>query len=82
MKLILRKEIRRMDEMKIETTFIKNVMAKLMRKRMSEKFGCDANIRLKALNVSVTDKKAYVHLNVDAEMDAVELMKLFKSIGL
>lgn len=79
---ILKGEIRGMDEMKIVSGFTKGIVSKIVRMVLRKKMGCDANILLNELNVSINDGKTHIHLDLDAELEKEELLKLLKNIGL
>lgn len=68
--------------MKIITKFTRGLISKLVKMILHKKFGYDIGIQLNEMNVTITDGKAQVHLNVDAELDKDELTKLLKAIGL
>ena len=53
-------------------------IAMLIRK----KFGYDVELKLNEVNATVIDGKTHVHLDVDAELEKDELMKILKNIGL
>lgn len=68
--------------MKIVSKFTKNIISKLVRKLIQKQFGYDVDIQLNELYISVTDGKAHVHLNANAELDDKELVKILKNVGL
>lgn len=47
-----------------------------------KKFGYDIELKLNEVNATVIDGKTHVHLDVDAELEKDELMKILKNIGL
>lgn len=70
-----------MDEMKIKSTFITGIISKLIRKVVKKKVGCDVNIHINELTADTNDNgKTHIHLDIDAEMDKEELMKLLKDL--
>lgn len=71
-----------MDEMKIRSKFMKNLVAKLVKGVVKKKVGYEMDIQLNELTAAVTDGAAHVHLNVDAEMSKDEFTKLLRTIGL
>lgn len=71
-----------MDEMKIGTMFMKNMVSKVINKVLKKKLGYDVCVQLNDFNAKITDGKAHVHLNIDAEMDQEDLAKILKTIGL
>lgn len=68
--------------MKIVSKFTRTVISKLARMMLRKKLGYDIDIQLNEMNVTIVDGKAHVHLNVDAELDKDELMKILKTTGL
>lgn len=71
-----------MDEMKIGSKFTTSIISKLVSMVIRKKFGYDVELKLNEVNATVIDGKTHVHLDVDAELDKEELMKILKSIGL
>lgn len=71
-----------MDEMKIRSKFMRNLLAKLVKGVVKKKVGYDVDFQLNELTATVTDGTAYIHLNVDAKMSKDELTKFLKTIGL
>lgn len=71
-----------MDEMKIVSKFTTNVISKLVKMVLRKKFGYDVDIQLNEIKTTITDGKTHVHLDVDAELDKEELLKILKNIGL
>lgn len=68
--------------MKIVSKFTRAVLSKLARMMLRKKLGYDIDIQLNEMNVTIVDGKAHVYLNVDAELDKDELMKILKTTGL
>lgn len=71
-----------MDEMKIVTKFMRNAISKIVERTVHKKLGFDAKIRLNDITVTNDDEKAHVHLDIDADLDHAELLKILKNIGL
>ena len=71
-----------MDEVNIVSGFTKGVISKLIRLVLCKKIGCDINVQLNGLNVTVNDGRTRVHLDLDAELEKDQLLKLLKNIGL
>ena len=71
-----------MDEMKIGSKFTTNIISKLITMVIRKKFGYEVELKLNEVNATVIDGKTHVHLDVDAELDKEELIKILKSIGL
>ena len=70
------------DEMKICTGFMKSMVSKIISGALKRKTDCNVTVQLNDLNAKVKDGKAHVHLDIDAEMNQEELMKLITIIGL
>lgn len=71
-----------MDEVRIVSKFTRSVISKLVKMTLHKKLGYKVDIQLNEVNVTVTDGKTHVHLDVDAELDKDELIKILKNIGL
>lgn len=70
------------DEMKIRTGFMRGMVSKVISGALKRKMGCNVTVQLNDLNANVKDGKAHVHLDIDADMNQEELMKLIATIGL
>lgn len=80
---ILKGELKRsMDEVKIVSGFTKGLISKLLRTVLRKKTGCDVNLQLNDFNIAISDGKTHVHLDLDAELEKDELIKLLKNVGL
>lgn len=71
-----------MDEMKIASKFATNVISKLVKMVLRKKLGYDVDIQLNEIKTTITDGKTHVHLDIDAELDKEELLKILKNVGL
>lgn len=73
-----------MDEMKLNlsTKLMRGLVAKLIKKAIYNKFGCDVNIEIKYLSVGYTDGKANLQLDMDADIGKDELGKILNLSGL
>lgn len=71
-----------MDEMKIGSKFTTSIISKLAGLAIRKKFDYNIKLNLNEVNATVVDGKTHVHLDVDAELEKDELMKILKSIGL
>lgn len=71
-----------MDEMKIVSKFTTNMISKLVKTVLRKKLGYNVDIHLNEIKTTITDGKTHVHLDVDAELEKEELMRIFKVIGL
>lgn len=71
-----------MDEMKIVSKFTTNMISKLVKMVLRKKLGYNVDIQLNEIKTTITDGTTHVHLDVDAELEKEELMKILKNIGL
>lgn len=70
-----------MDEMKIVSNFTRGIISKILKKVIKKKTGYNMDIQLNSITTTVSDGETHVHLDMDAELDKEELMKILKSIG-
>lgn len=71
-----------MDEMMIGSKFTTSIISKLIGLAIRKKFGYDIKLNLNTVNATVVDGKTHIRLDVGAELEKDELMKILKSIGL
>ncbi len=71
-----------MDEMKIVSKFTTNMISKLVKMVLRKKLGYNIDIQVNEIKTTITDGKTHVHLDVDAELEKEELVKILKKIGL
>lgn len=67
-----------MDELNIVTGFTRTLISKMLRKTLQKKTGTDIDTRFNTLKVNIVDGKAYIHVDIEAEIAKSELMKLLK----
>lgn len=70
------------DEMRICTSFMRGIVSKVISMTLKKRTGCDVAVQLNNLGTTLKDGKARIHLDIDAELDQEELMKLIAIIGL
>lgn len=68
--------------MKIVSGFTRGIISKLVRVLLRKKLGYDIDIQLNKIDVTIVDGKPHVHLDLDAELEKEELLKLLKKVGL
>lgn len=68
-----------MDEMKISSDFTTNLISKLLSRIIRKKTGCDICIQLNKINTIILNGKLYAHIDLDAEVEKKELLKLIKN---
>lgn len=71
-----------MDELKIVSDFARGMLSKIIGVFLRKKTGCNIDIRVQDVRASIVNDKAFVHLDLNAEMSKEELKKLLKNIGL
>lgn len=71
-----------MDEMKIVSKFTRGIISKILKTVIHKKTGYDVDIQLNEVTTTISDGKTHLHLDVDAEINKNELMKILKSVGL
>lgn len=68
--------------MKIVSGFTRGIISKLVKVLLRKKLGYDIDIQLNKIDVTIVDGKSHVHLDLDAELEKEELLKLLKKVGL
>lgn len=73
-----------MDEMKIKisTKFMRGIVAKIASKVIANKLGIKADIRLNGISVEKINDKIHLHLDVDADIDEKDLLKITRLANL
>ena len=79
---IFERSKRSMDEMKIVSKFTRGIISKAIKMIVHKKTGYDINIQLNNVTTVITDGKTHLHVDLDAEVDKEELIKILKNIGL
>ena len=67
-----------MDELKIETTFTRRLIAKLLAKSIKKRYGYDISINLDSFSVTVVGDVAHVSLSADADIPTKEITKIME----
>lgn len=70
-----------MDELKIESVLMTKIVSKVISVALKKKIGCDTNIQLNSINVTVSEGKTNVHLDANMSIEKEELLKLLKNLG-
>lgn len=73
-----------MDELKLNlaSKFIKGIITKLIGNAIRKKFGYNIDILLNKIDVTSSEGKIYLHLDVEAETTNEEFMKMISTMGL
>ena len=68
-----------MDEMKITSKFTTNIVSKIITKILKQKLGYNAELKLNAIRINLDDEQAHIHLDVDADINKEELLKIIST---
>ena len=73
-----------MDELKmiLGTKFMRGIVTRMIAKAILKKTGYRVDIDLHEISAEVIDGKVYLHTNVDAVINADDLVNIIKSNGL
>lgn len=72
-----------MDEMKITSKFMTNIVSKIITKVLKQKLGYNVDFKLNAIKINLDDEQAHIHLDVDADINKDELTKIISAnVGL
>jgi len=72
-----------MDELKLRSRFTKMIVAKALKLVIKQKVGCDIDIQLNDLNVTIDEcGRAHAHVDVDVEMSRSDYIHILKDVGL
>lgn len=71
-----------MDELKIKTKLMRGMLSKAIEMIIRNKTGYKVKIQLNDIDVSITEDVAHIHLDVDGDLNANELKKFSRIIGL
>ena len=58
--------------------FLRNIVSDYISKLMSEESGYDMYIQINEMEVGMHRKRVYAHMNVDADIDRKDLMRVIK----
>ena len=71
-----------MDELKIKTKLMRGMLSKIIEMMINKKTGYKVKIQLNDIDVSITEDIAHIHLDVDGDVNANDLKKFSRIIGL
>lgn len=73
-----------MDEMKIKlsTKLMRGIASKIASKVITSKLGIKADIQLNGISIEKIDEKIHLHLDVDADVDEKDLLKITRLTNL
>lgn len=58
--------------------FVRNAACKYISKCLSEDTGADIGLRINEMEIGMRNKRVYTHINVDADINRKDLVKLIK----
>ena len=65
-----------MDQLKVESAMIKALLARVIKKIIKRKTGCDVAMDFKDFDIVVNDKDAIMHLDLNVKMPKENLVSL------
>ena len=71
-----------MDEMRIVSKFTRGIISKALKMVVHKKTGYNVDIQVNEITTTINDGKTHLHVDVYAELERDELIKILKSIGL
>lgn len=71
-----------MDEMRIVSKFTRGIISKALKVMVRKKSGYNVDIQVNEITTTINNGKTHLHVDVDAELERDELIKILKSIGL
>ena len=69
-----------MDEMKLHTKFMKNIVSKLIAKSIYKKYGYKVDINLGDLSVNIDDGETIIDSNVTIRIDSDSFKKIMTNM--
>ena len=67
--------------LKLSTKYMKGLVAKIISRKMSKKFGYKVDIQLNDVQIDVIDGEVKIHIDADGKMNKTEFNKLIKEIS-
>lgn len=73
-----------MDELKLSLgpDFLRNLLAKVIRKQIRKKLGCDIDILIKEVYMTSSNGRVTLHIDADAETTTEDIIKMIKGADL
>jgi hypothetical protein len=69
-----------MDKLKIESSFMKSIVSKLIEVAIKKSVGCNVNLRLGELDVVSVDDEIHIALSASASLKHSEFEKIVKGL--
>lgn len=67
-----------MDEMRIVSKFTRGIISKALKVMVRKKSGYNVDIQVNEITTTINDGKTHLHVDVDAELERDELIKILK----
>lgn len=68
-----------MDEMRISSKFMQNILSKLIKKVLSKNIGIEPDIQFESpIELKIDGETAQIHLNITANVSTSDITKLLK----
>ena len=67
-----------MDELKIETSFTRKLIAKMLQKSIKKRYGYDISINLDSFHATVVGDVAHIQLSAEADIPTKEITKILE----
>lgn len=73
-----------MDELKLSLgpDFLRSLLAKVIRKQIRKKLGCDVDILIKEVHMTSSNGRVTLHIDADAETTTEDIIKMIKGADL
>lgn len=71
-----------MDEVRIKTKLMKNILSRLISTLIRKKTGYKVKVQLNDIDVVINDSTAHIHLDVEGDINIDEFKKISQIIGL
>ena len=67
--------------LKLSTKYMKGLVAKIISRKMSKKFGYKVDIQLNDVQIDVIDGEVKIHIDADGKMNKTEFDRLMEELG-
>ncbi len=71
-----------MDDMKIESKFVRGLVSGILERVVKKKLGYDVDVELNAFRTVILDERTHVHLDIDLELSKEDTYALLKSLNI
>ena len=71
-----------MDELKIRTPLVKALISRILKSVLKKNLGCDIDVMLNDLSVTIRDGKAHFCVNAEGSIGVSDISRILKKSGL